>query len=104
MLPLCPSFTARRILCTAPSIPTERWKIDMKTQYDKICAAIIVCALALWAAARHADAQGTAFTYQGRLMDAVVPANGDYELTFALFDDLGAGNQAGGSLTNAPTS
>ena len=48
-------------------------------------------------------AQGTAFRYQGRLNDAAGPANGSYDLRFALFDASTGGNQAGDSLTNAPT-
>ena len=48
-------------------------------------------------------AQGTAFTYQGRLNDGTNAANGFYDLRFALYDDLGAGTQQGGSLTNAAT-
>lgn len=35
------------------------------------------------------------FTYQGRLVDGVVLANGNYELTFRLFDSETAGNQVG---------
>ena len=31
-------------------------------------------------------AQGTAFTYQGRLNDAANPANGVYDLRFAIYD------------------
>lgn len=46
--------------------------------------------------------QGTAFTYQGRLTDAGNPANGDYDLKFSLYDDAGAGNRVGDSITNAP--
>lgn len=45
-------------------------------------------------------AQGTAFTYQGRLNDGTDPANGIYDLTFALFDADTAGNQIGSTLTN----
>ncbi len=30
--------------------------------------------------------QGTAFTYQGKLNDGGIPANGNYDLTFQLFD------------------
>ncbi len=51
-----------------------------------------------------AIAQGTAFTYQGRLTDNGGPANGDYDLKFSLFDDPAVGTQVGASLTNAPTS
>ena len=51
-----------------------------------------------------AFAQGTAFTYQGQLSDNGNPANGSYDLTFAVFDALTVGNQVGSSLTNAATS
>ena len=37
-----------------------------------------------------AHAQGTAFTYQGRLNDGANPANGDYDLRFAIYDALAA--------------
>jgi hypothetical protein len=47
-------------------------------------------------------AQGTAFTYQGRLNDGINPANGTYNLRFALFDALTVGNQVGSPLTNSP--
>ena len=46
-------------------------------------------------------AQNSAFTYQGRLNDFQGPANGSYDLRFALFDTNGAGNQVGGTLTNS---
>src|SRR4029077_6970765 len=47
-----------------------------------------------------ARAQGTAFTYQGRLNTAGAPANGSYDLRFVLFDSSSGGNQVGGVLTN----
>ena len=47
-----------------------------------------------------AHAQGTAFTYQGRLNDGGSPASGSYDLTFALFDAATSGNQVGGTVTN----
>ena len=47
-----------------------------------------------------AAAQGTtAFTYQGRLNDAGQPANGVYDLQFALYDANTAGNQIGANVT-----
>src|ERR1019366_4168180 len=49
-------------------------------------------------------AQGTAFTYQGQLSDNGSPANGSYDLTFAVFDTLTAGTQVSGTLTNGATS
>jgi len=41
------------------------------------------------------DAVGTAFTYQGRLLDGGSPADGTYDLQFALYDALSDGNQVG---------
>ena len=48
-------------------------------------------------------AQGTAFTYQGRLNDGAGPATGSYDLTFALYDAVSGPNQVGSTLTNAAT-
>jgi trimeric autotransporter adhesin len=48
-----------------------------------------------------AFAQGTAFTYQGRLNDNGSPANGTYDLRFKLFGDPLGNNQIGSAvLTN----
>jgi hypothetical protein len=44
--------------------------------------------------------QGTAFLYQGQLTSNGAPANGSYDLTFALCN---AGGPAGNTLTNAAT-
>ena len=48
-------------------------------------------------------AQGTAFTYQGHLNDGGAPANGDFDLTFSLWDAVSGPTQVGGSLTNSAT-
>ena len=45
-------------------------------------------------------AQGTAFTYQGRLNDSGSRADGNYDLTFAVFSDSNGVNQIGGTVTN----
>ncbi len=50
-----------------------------------------------------AHAQGTAFTYQGRLNDGANPANGIYDLRFAIYDAVSAGVQQGSLLTNSAT-
>ena len=47
-------------------------------------------------------AQGTAFTYNGRLNDSGQPATGSYDLSFTLCDAFTNGN-AVGALTNAAT-
>jgi hypothetical protein len=49
-----------------------------------------------------AFAQGTAFTYQGRLLDTSSPANGNYDMRFYLRDALSGGNPVGATNTLAP--
>ena len=59
--------------------------------------------LALLAGQLHlpsAQAQGTAFSYQGQLNDGGNPANGNYDLTLKLFKVLSGGSQVGSTLTN----
>lgn len=59
------------------------------------------CVLLLAAASGAAFAvtpQSTAFTYQGSLSANGQPANGNFDLTFSLFDDAAAGNQVGATL------
>ena len=48
-------------------------------------------------------AQGTAFTYQGRLNDANGPANGNYDLTFTLFATDTAGVALAAPVTTSGT-
>ena len=48
-------------------------------------------------------AQGTAFSYQGRLNTSGSPASGRYDLTFALFSASNGAVQVGGTITNAAT-
>ena len=50
-----------------------------------------------------AFAQGTAFTYQGRLNDGGAVATGNYDLKFSLFGTNSGGSAVAGPLTNAPT-
>ena len=47
-------------------------------------------------------AQGTAFSYQGRLTANGSPANGGHELRFGLFGSATNGNPIGVAVTNAP--
>ena len=51
----------------------------------------------------NALAQGTAFTYQGRLNTGSNPANGSYNLTFTLFTTGSGGSAAAGPVTNSAT-
>jgi hypothetical protein len=50
-----------------------------------------------------AIAQNTAFTYQGKLTDTGLPASGNFDFQFKLFDTatVGTGTQQGPTLTNA---
>jgi hypothetical protein len=48
-----------------------------------------------------ARAQTTTFTYQGRLTDGGNPANGNFDLQFALFDNATGGAQIGSTLTRS---
>jgi hypothetical protein len=48
-----------------------------------------------------AQAQGTAFTYQGQLNTGGAPAAGSYDFIFALFNNSQDGSQLGPSLTNS---
>ncbi len=49
-----------------------------------------------------ARAQGTAFTYQGRLSNGGNPASGNYDLKFSLFSISTGGSAAAGPETNSP--
>jgi len=46
----------------------------------------------------EARAQGNAFTYQGRLADGAVPADGSYDFEFRLFDAVAGGTQQGPAM------
>ena len=61
---------------------------------------ILTALLAILAGALHLYGQGTALTYQGRLLDNGQPGNGSYDLTFTLFK-ASTGGSAEGTLTNA---
>ena len=50
-------------------------------------------------ASPEADVVGTAFTYQGKLTDGGVPANGTYDLEFRLYNALSSGTQVGSTVT-----
>jgi hypothetical protein len=50
-----------------------------------------------------AHAQGTAFTYQGRLDSSGAPVSGSYDFTFTLFVTNASGVAIAGPVTNAAT-
>ncbi len=57
--------------------------------------------LAVGSAATLASAQGTAFTYQGRLNENGTPASRVYDLRFALYDLDSGGSEVVAALTNS---
>ena len=71
--------------------PTSK-KTYMKTSLQNI----LLLGLTLAAGTCHVAAQGTAFTYQGRLNDGAVPANGLYDLQFSAFTAITAGTLVAG--------
>src|SRR5712692_8402218 len=60
----------------------------------------VVLVLFAVASAGGAVPLGTAFTYQGRLTDGGNPANGSYDLSFALFNTNAGPGQIGLTVTN----
>src|SRR6266516_586475 len=66
---------------------------------NKNSLAVAAMALAFLLAANSAFAQGSSFTYQGRLTDGGAAANGLYDLQFALFDSASSGAQIGSTQT-----
>jgi hypothetical protein len=74
----------------ANSETSGRWwdgRIDDVRIYDQALSAEVVASLT--------KAMKTAFTYQGRLMDANNPADGLYDFQFKLYDNLSGGVQKG---------
>ena len=71
----------------------------MKTRNCTLIAALA----SLMAGVVQLHSQGTAFTYQGRLNEGSVPANGRYDLTFALYVDSAVGSAVSGIITNTGT-
>ncbi len=61
---------------------------------------IFLVALLLGGSMTIARAQGSAFSYQGTLTSNSLPANGQYDLSFELFDALSGGNSAAANLNS----
>jgi len=67
-------------------------------------AVVLLCGVLAFFPAEPLFAQGTAFTYQGRLNDGAAPANGSYDLTFSLFNTNLNGTPLVGPVTNSAIS
>jgi hypothetical protein len=74
---------------------------------QRLAKGTCLIALALISTLNHplstAFAQGTAFTYQGRLNNGSAPANGSYDLAFTLFNTNTSGVAVAGPVTNSAT-
>src|SRR2546423_119330 len=55
----------------------------------------------LFSSSGMAATLGSAFSYQGRLLESGAPANGSYDLQFALFFTETGGSSLAGPLTNS---
>ncbi len=75
----------------------------MKTRLTLVKGLDLLLLLSTIADQPSTFAQGTAFTYQGRLNDGANPANGIYDLRFAIYDLNSGGAQQGNLVTNAAT-
>ena len=76
-------------------------KSIMKTKIQSLFPMLALLALlTLNSALSTAQAQGTAFTYQGQLNSGGGPATGLYDFQFSLFNALSGGSQVGGTVTN----
>jgi len=64
---------------------------------------LLFLTITLLTATNSLHAQGTAFTYQGRLNDGASGANGIFDVRFAIYDAQTFGTQQGPILTNAAT-
>jgi hypothetical protein len=75
----------------------------MKTKLRIVGWIVLLALSALNQPLSTAFAQGTAFTYQGRLNNGANPAGGIYDLRFTIYDAATNGNTVSGVLTNAAT-
>ncbi len=72
----------------------------MKNNHFSLIGALV---LGFFAAVHPASGQGTAFTYQGRLNDGAGPANGSYDLQFAIYGSATGANDGFANQTNSAT-
>ena len=87
-----------RIQSIKPAFGHNAQNNPMKTRLH-----CLFIALVLFTSFHRASAQGTAFSYQGKLNSSGTPANGSYDVTFALFNATNGAGQVGGTFTNLNT-
>ena len=79
---------------------SERFKSGLTSLTPMKYYVLLLLTLALLSASKPLHAQGTAFTYQGRLNVNSAPANGSYDLSFTLFNASTSGTALAGPVTN----
>ena len=69
----------------------------------RLLASISLLAVILFSGATTTMAQGSSFTYQGRLTESTKPADGLFDMQFKIFDTatVGTGIQQGSTITNS---
>ena len=82
---------------------TKLYFAPRTTRYALVVALLSTFTTFYVAQPSTAFAQGTAFTYQGRLQNNGSPANGLYDLKFIVWDAPTNGNLVAGPLTNSAT-
>ena len=65
--------------------------------------AVLVSISWLWGSATLLQAQGTAFTYQGRIVDNGATATGSYDFQFKIYDAISGGNLVAGPILSPST-
>src|ERR1700733_6510159 len=72
----------------------------MKAKFHYFIALVLLALSTFDSQFSIANAQGTAFTYQGRLNNNGSPASGLYDFQFSLSNAPSGGSQVGGTVTN----
>ncbi|MBY0112300.1 MAG: hypothetical protein K2Y21_05730 [Phycisphaerales bacterium] len=78
---------------------TRRSNLVARSVRSLLIAAGVAAAITAGGVSASAANVGTAFSYQGRLLDAGAPANGTYDIQVLLFDAAAAGAQVGATQT-----
>jgi hypothetical protein len=83
----------------------SRSRVGLGSRLRKVASLLALAASGLWVGGGTLSAQtpaaaGTAFSYQGRLMDNGVAANGTYDVQFTLFDASTGGATVGSPVVS----
>jgi len=85
--------------CPVPAIKQMVQRLIMKSTM-LFLTSVVLCSVSF--GVNPAFAQGTAFTYQGILNVAGNPANGDFDMTFSLFNADRGDSRVGSTITSPP--